>query len=153
VVGCLRTLFHPKTAFLASAVTVPLFIIAVAIHIVFLSGPSPKSDDPGYRTVHYLLGSIYSGSSTCGILKNDIGSLIAPDLIECSGWGYSLEVRNIKNGCVLSLQEAFEIELVHQSGDEKTFLDTRNSYVFEVKGNMVVDFYEAQSTDIFGERD
>jgi hypothetical protein len=140
-------LFSPQTVFVFCGISAAIFVVAILSWVFFESPPSPKSDDPGYRSVHYLLGSIYSGSSTCKILKNRIGTLIAPGLMECSGWGYSLVVRNAKNGCVLDIREKFDIELVSEEGDKKVFLDTKNLYYFEVDGLLILDFYKAPGSE------
>lgn len=143
-------LFSPQAIFVLSGISAAIFVVAILSWVFFESPPSPKSNDPGYRSVHYLLGSIYSGSSTCKILKNRIGALFAPDLMECSGSGYSLVVRNAKNGCVLDIREKFDIELVSEEGDKKVFVDTKNLYFFEVDGLMILDFYKAPGSESLG---
>jgi hypothetical protein len=67
--------------------------------------------------------------------------------MECSGSGYSLVVRNARNGCVLDIREKFEIELVSEEGDKKVFVDTKNLFVFEVDGLMILDFYKAPASE------
>ena len=145
--GALVGLHSPQTVFIGFGVSAVVLLVLFLSSVFFESPPAPKSNDPGYRSVHYLLGSIYSGTSSCEILENDIGSLIAPGLIECSGSGYSLVVRNAKNGCVLRLRKKFDLELVSEEGDKKVFVDTGNLYVFEVKGLMILDFYEAKGAE------
>jgi hypothetical protein len=140
-------LFSPKAVFVFSGISGALFLVAVLFWVIVESSPSPKSNDPGYRSVHYLLGSIYSGSSTCRILRNDVGSIIAPGLMECSGEGYSLVVRNARNGCVLDIREKFDLQLVTEEGQKKVFVDTKNRYFFEVDGLMILDFYKAPAAE------
>lgn len=139
-----RSLFHPRTLLLSGVITVPLFFLAVAVWIAFFSLPAPTSDDPGYLAVEYLLSSVYSGSSNCKKIENEIGQTIAQSLIECSGWGYSMRIRNIKNGYELYLPRLYKIEFVSESQQRQEFMDSENHIAFEVVDGVIQDFYPVE---------
>jgi hypothetical protein len=145
----LRNLIHLKVLLLSAMITVPMFLIILFIWLTFFSIPSPEFDEPGYLAVEYLLSSLYSGTSNCTKIENEIGKTIAPNLIECSGWGYSMKITNVKSGYVIDLERRYAIKKMDSEGKNfQLFVDVENGIEFRTVDGVIRDFSPVISESI-----
>ncbi|MCD4748435.1 MAG: hypothetical protein K8R59_03585, partial [Thermoanaerobaculales bacterium] len=84
----------------------------------------------------------------CYDIQREVGFSFAEDLLECSGEGSRILVRNKKNGTELVLPRRFELRYVADSANGDLVVDVANRYIFKVNGRLIIDFFQASPEEI-----